>query len=339
MQYRNIGTTEIRASVIGFGTFQLGGWLWGGVDESTAIATLHKAIDAGINLIDTAPMYGDGRAEEIVGKALQGRRDKVVLATKCGVIWSTEDWPVGKGELFFYADDNGASFEGGKYRIYKYLNPDSIIKEVEGSLRRLKVDCIDLLQTHQQEGTTPIEETMGALEKLRKQGKVRAVGCSNVNREQMEQYCKFGTLDSTQEQYSYISRASETNGIFELCKERKTSFLAYSPLELGLLTGTVRPGGGFSEGDFRNFDPRFAPERVKKINAGLERLRPICERHGLNIGQLIIAWTVSRYEKMHVLCGMRTPNRIDENAKAGDVILSAEEMAEMESLFDPKSVA
>lgn len=337
MQYRNLGTTDISASVIGFGTFPLGGWLWGDVDETAAVSTIQKAIDSGINLIDTAPMYGNGRSEEIVGKAIQGRRDKVVLATKCGAIWSTEDWPLGKGELFFYTDGQNARFDSGKYRIYKYLNAESIIQEVDASLKRLKTDYIDLLQTHQQESTTPIEETMTAMEKLRKQGKIRAIGCSNVTCEQMQRYCDAGTLSSTQEYYSYISRQVENNGLLEMCIEKKVSFLAYTSLERGLLTGTLNPEDHFTEGDHRKYDPGFAPERIEKINTALKRLQPICEKHNATISQVMLAWVISRYEKMHVLCGIRNPKRIDENVVAGNIILSQEEMQEMETLFPPET--
>ncbi len=338
MQYRNLGSTDIRASVIGFGTFPLGGWLWGGVDEAAAVTTIQKAVDAGINLIDTAPLYGNGRAEEIVGKAIAGRRDKVVLATKCGSLWSTEDWPEGQGQLFFYTDGELPSFEGGKYRIYNYLRPESIVREVEASLKRLKTDYIDLLQTHQQDPTTPIDDTMAALEKLRDQGKIRAIGSSNVTSDQLRQYCDAGTLASTQEYYSYLNRSVERNGVLDLCREKGISFLAYTSLEQGLLTGTLDPAERFAEKDFRNYAPQFAPERIAKINAALARLQPIRERHGLTVSQLMLAWVLSQYDRMHVLCGMRNPKRIDENVRVGEVLLTAEEMATMQSLFNPDTL-
>jgi aryl-alcohol dehydrogenase-like predicted oxidoreductase len=333
MQYRFLGTTNIQASVIGLGTYPLGGWMWGGTDESAAVRTIQTAIDYGINLIDTAPMYGYGLAEEIVGNAIRGRRSQVVVATKCGIIWDTKDWVSGKGELHFYADKNGLTQNTNHYRFYRYLKPESIIREVETSLKRLHTDYIDLLQTHAQEHTTPIEETMTALEKLREQGKIRAVGSSNVTRTQLESYCNSGTLDSTQEPYSFINRSVEENGILEACGLNKVSFLAYTPLEQGLLTGTLCPDFQYPEGDFRKNDPRFTPENVNRINTALDRLKPIQEQHGFSISQLMLAWTVSRYEKMHVLCGMRTSKRIAENVQAGTVILSENEMQLMDQLF------
>ncbi|MDR2439402.1 MAG: aldo/keto reductase [Planctomycetaceae bacterium] len=334
MQYRFLGVTDIQASVIGLGTYPLGGWMWGGTDESAAIRTIQAALDYGINLIDTAPMYGYGLAEEIVGKAIRDRRSQAVVATKCGIVWDTKDWASGKGELHFYADKNGLTQHTNHYRFYRYLKPESIIGEVEASLKRLQTDYIDLLQTHAQEHTTPIEETMAALEKLRDQGKIRAVGSSNVTKTQLENYCNSGTLDSTQEPYSFINRSIETKGLLEACRLNKVSFLAYTPLEQGLLTGTLCPNFQYPEGDFRKHDPRFTPENVNRINTALERLKPIQERHGFSTSQLMLSWTASRYDKMHVLCGMRNATRIAENAKAGTVILSENEMQLMDQLFD-----
>ncbi|MDR2441317.1 MAG: aldo/keto reductase [Planctomycetaceae bacterium] len=334
MQYRLLGTTNIQASVIGFGTYPLGGWMWGGTDESTAIRTIQTALDYGINLIDTAPIYGYGLAEEIVGKAIRNKRSQAVVATKCGIVWDTKDWQPGKGELHVYGDEKGLTQNTNHYRFYRYLKPESIIREVEASLKRLQTDYIDLLQTHAQEQTTPIEETMTALEKLRDQGKIRAIGSSNVTRVQLESYCNAGTLDSTQEPYSFINRSIEEKGFLEVCDLNKVSFLAYAPLEQGLLTGTLQPDFQYPEGDFRQNDPRFTPENINRINNALDRLKPIQEQYGFSTSQLMLAWTVSRYEKMHVLCGMRTPKRITENTKAGTVILSENEMKLMDQLFD-----
>ncbi|MDR0336549.1 MAG: aldo/keto reductase [Planctomycetaceae bacterium] len=334
MKYRFLGTTNIRASVIGLGTYPLGGWMWGGTDASAAVRTIQTAIDCGINLIDTAPMYGYGLAEEIVGNAIHDRRSQVVVATKCGIVWDTEDWASGKGELHFYADENGLTQKANHYRFYRYLKPESIIREVEASLKRLRTDYIDLLQTHAQEHTTPIEETMAALEKLRDQGKVRAIGSSNVTRTQLESYCHSGTLDSTQEPYSFINRSVEENGILETCHLNQVSLLAYAPLEQGLLTGTLRPDFQYPEGDFRKSNSRFVAENVNRMNVALERLKPIQEQHNFSVSQLMLAWVVSRYEKMHVLCGMRNQKRIEENVKAGTVILSENEMQLMDQLFD-----
>ncbi|MCL2349417.1 MAG: aldo/keto reductase, partial [Planctomycetaceae bacterium] len=180
MQYRTLGTTEIKTSVVGLGAWAIGGWMWGGTEEKDAMRAIDAAIDHGINLIDTAPMYGYGRSEEIIGKTIGSKREKVVLATKCGLRWDDKDWPEGEGVLHFYGDDKGVSSGKTGNRVYKYLRPDSIRWEVEQSLKRLKTDHIDLLQTHWQDETTPIAVTMEMLLRLKDEGKIRAIGVSNV---------------------------------------------------------------------------------------------------------------------------------------------------------------
>ena len=339
MKYRNFGKTEIKTSVIGLGTYPIGGWMWGGTDEKDSIRTIQSCLEVGINLIDTAPMYGYGLAEEIVGKAIKGHREKAIVATKCGIVWDTIDWAPGKGEFHFYADDKGLTTQKTKYAFYRYLKPESIMREVEASLKRLGTDYIDILQTHAQENTTPIEETMTALEKLREQGKIRAVGCSNVTKEQLIRYCRAGNLDSTQERYSYIDRLSEENEVLGTCRTNHVSFIAYSPLEHGLLTGTLDPNCNYPDGDFRKTDKRFSRDNVDKTNKMLAKLQPLADRHKFSISQLMLAWTISRYEKMHVICGMRNIRKVQENAQAGDTFLSTEEIQEIEntvnrSLFD-----
>ena len=338
MQYRNFGKTEIQASVIGLGTYPIGGWMWGGTDEADSIRTIQVSLDRGMNLIDTAPMYGYGFAEEIVGKAIRGRRDKAIVATKCGIVWDTADWPEGQGELHFYADEKGLTAQKTKYAFYRYLKPESIIREVETSLTRLGTDYIDLLQTHAQDNTTPIEETMAVLEKLRDQGKIRAIGCSNVTREQLMRYCGAGSLDSTQERYTYLDRFSEDNGVLGACRSNHVSFIAYSPLEHGLLTGTLDPNFDYPDGDFRKSDQRFSNANITKTNATLAKLQPLADRHGFSIGQLMLAWTVSRYEKMHIICGMRNPREVEENARAGNTFLTPDEMQEIETILDRSSL-
>ena len=334
MIYRKLGTKDIQASVIALGTYPIGGWMWGGTDEANSIKTIHAALDHGINLIDTAPMYGYGLAEEIVGKAVKGRRDKAIIATKCGIVWDTQDWPQGKGELHFYADENGLTSDTSKIRFYRYLKADSIIKEVEASLKRLDTDYIDLLQTHAQEATTPIDETMAAMEKLQKQGKIRAIGSSNVTASQLNEYVAAGTLDATQERYSYLDRLMEENGVLSACRTNHVSFIAYAPLEHGLLTGVLNPETEYPDGDFRKVDPRFSSESVGQMNLLLSRLAPIREHLGLTTSQLMLSWVIAKYEKMHIISGMRNAAEVAENAKAGVSILAAEEIREIEELFD-----
>jgi len=246
MQYRELGKSGIKASVVGIGTWQMGGWRWGGTEEASAIKTLHAALDAGINLVDTAPAYGRGLSEEVVGKAIKGRRDQVILATKCGLVWH-----INKGTFFFEQ-------QGGP--INKYLGPESINYEIEQSLKRLQTDYIDLYQTHWQDATTPIEETMAVLLKLKDQGKIRAIGVSNANPEQMTEYQKFGEIASDQELYSMFDRKIEADNL-PYCHTQQISMLSYAPLAKGLLSGKIGPEPVFSGYDQRLGKPRVHPRK------------------------------------------------------------------------------
>ena len=226
MEQRAIGASGINASVVGLGTWAIGGWMWGGTDEASSIAAIRAAIDAGVTLIDTAPAYGMGRSEEIVGAALEGRREQVVLATKCGLVWHTS-----RGGHFF--DQAGKP-------VHRYLGPELIAHELNESLKRLRTDYIDLYITHWQDPTTPIAETMGALEDLRKAGKIRTIGASNVSAADIVGYVAAGTLDAIQEQYSMVHRDIEAE-LVPLCARHGIAILSYSSLALGLLTGKIGP--------------------------------------------------------------------------------------------------
>src|SRR5215207_6058114 len=171
---RDLGRSGVRATAVGLGTWAIGGWMWGGTDEGEAVAAIKASLDAGLSMIDTAPAYGLGRSEEIVGRAIAGRRDEVVLATKCGL-----DWHSGKGNHFF--DQDGVP-------VHRYLGRDGIVHEVEESLKRLRTDYIDLYITHWQDPTTPMDETMEALERLKSAGKIRAIGASNLSPADLEAY-------------------------------------------------------------------------------------------------------------------------------------------------------
>ena len=171
-----LGSSGIDISAVGFGAWVTGGWMWGGADDRQSIAAIHAALDEGINLIDTAPMYGYGHSERVVGQAIRDRRERVVLATKCGLISDREE-----GTLFFFADDQGATLRPADKKIYKNLRPASIREEVERSLRNLQTDHIDLLQTHWQDPSTPLADTVAELQRLKLQGKIRAIGVSNCS--------------------------------------------------------------------------------------------------------------------------------------------------------------
>ncbi len=315
MRYRPLGQSGIEASVVAFGAWAIGGWAWGGCDEADAIAAIHRSLDVGATFIDTAPAYGLGCSEEVVGKALAGRRDKAVVATKCGLTWHTD-----KGTYFFPEEGRP---------VHRYLGPESIRYELEQSLRRLRTDHVDLYQTHWQDPTTPIAETMGCLLQLKQEGKIRAIGVSNATAEQIEEYRQLGPVDTDQELYSMLDRGIEAE-LLPYCRENGIAMLAYSPLAQGLLTGKVGPGRRFAEGDWRSEKPRFSRENREKAARMLAEFQPIAERHGLTLAQLALAWTIAQPGLTHALAGARSAAQAEENAAAGDVVLSAEELAAMD---------
>ncbi len=327
MLYREIGKSGLNASVIAFGAWAIGGWMWGGADEKDSIDAIHAAIDNGINLIDTAPAYGFGYSEEVVGKAVKDRRDKVLIATKCGLRWDIE-----KGEFFFYTTEKGAADEStpGAMKIYKYLHPESIRYEIEQSLRRLQTDYIDLYQTHWQDSTTPIEDTMAELTKLKDEGKIRAIGVSNATVEQIK---KYGAIDSDQEKFNMLHRKIGEQGNLDYCHENNIALLAYSPLSQGLLTGKISPERKYNEGDLRRNNPLFTPENINKVNSMLKELEPIAEAHKVSVAQLICGWTFNRKGITHLLCGARNRQQVIENAGAGSFQLSQEDINKINSVY------
>lgn len=320
MIYRPLGQSDLNVSAVAMGTWAIGGLWWGGTDEQEAIAAIQAGLDAGINLIDTAPMYGYGLSEEIVGRAISGRdRSQIILATKCGLDWESE-----QGEYFFTLPDGP---------VHKNLRPDQIRREVELSLQRLATDYIDLYQTHWQDTTTPIADSMGALLELQQQGKIRAIGVSNATPAQMDEYLAVGRLDSTQPRYNMLDRAIEAEYL-PYCLEQNLGVLSYSSLNLGLLTGTMSPDRVFAESDQRAKNPLFRPEKIRQINAGLEQFAPWREKYGLNQTQLTIAWTISRPGVTTALVGVRNAGQATDLAPGGGMVITAEDLVAMDELIE-----
>lgn len=325
MQQRTLGQSQIKASVVGLGAWAIGGWMWGGAEVEQSVSAIRTAVEGGVNLVDTAPIYGFGESERVVGRAIRGIREQVVLATKCGLVWDRE-----RGVFAFDSDEK--SIGGKVYRVYKYLGAESIRRELESSLRRLDTDYVDLYQTHWQEESTPIEETMETLLKLKQEGKIRAIGVSNATPEQMRRYQAVGPLDSDQELYSMLDRKHE-GGNLPFCREQKMAFLAYSPLARGLLTGRATPERQFEEGDARAGMARFSVENRRRAQDMLERMRPIAERHGCGLAQLALAWAFHQPGCSHVLCGVRNSGQAEAAVAAGEVVLRESEQAEVDSLL------
>ena len=317
MVYRKIGTSEVEASVVAFGAWAIGGWMWGGTDRTEAIRALHAGFDSGVNFVDTAPVYGFGRSEEIVGEAIAGRRSRVVLATKVGLVWNTE-----LGERFFVSDD---PVDGKSYDVHRYLGPESVRAELEASLQRLKTDFIDLYQTHWQDSTTPIEDTMAELSKLKEEGKIRTIGVSNVTTGQIDRYLAAGTIEADQEQFSMLEPKPEET-LLPYCAIHGLAFLAYSPLAQGLLTGKIRTDRTFAKGDQRRDNGQFSKDNRKRIAAMLEKFRPVADSHDCTFAQLAIAWTIHRRGCTHALVGARNEAQVRENAGGGSIDLTSEEI-------------
>jgi methylglyoxal reductase len=316
LRSRPIGSSGIEASVVGLGTWAIGGWMWGGTDEAESVAAIQTSLDEGVSLIDTAPAYGQGRAEEIVGKAIRGRRDEVVLTTKCGLVWHTQ-----QGDHFFDYGDGRP--------VHRYLGTESIVYEVEQSLRRLGTDHIDHYVTHWQDRTTPVEQTMEALVMLREQGKIRSIGASNVSEDELRAYAATGGLDAIQMEYSMVKRDIETT-LLPIAAEHGISTLSYSSLALGLLSGRMGPERTFSGDDQRRGNPRFSPANRSKVARLMAAITPVAEAHAATPAQLVIAWTVHQPGITAALCGARNPGQARENAGAGRISLSADDVRKID---------
>lgn len=328
MRTRKIGRTGIEASVVALGTWAIGGgpW-WGESDDNESVKAIQAALDAGVNFIDTAPVYGWGRSEEVVGRAIEGRREKVVLATKCGLWWHDE-----QGPLFF-------QLEG--YTVRRWLNPKTIRREVEDSLRRLKTDYIDLYQTHWQSpepANDPILATMECLVRLKEEGKIRAIGASNVDVDHIKEYQQTGVLDAIQPRYSMLDRQIEKE-LLPYCMEQNISSLVYSPLEQGLLSGKIGMDREFAPGEYRNNIPWFRPLNRKSVLDMLEGWKGLTEKYNCSLAQLVIAWTVEQPGVTYALCGARKTAHSIENAAAGDLLITREDVEkirnDVESLGTP----
>lgn len=324
MEFRKIGNTDLELSVITFGAWAAGGWMWGGTERDEAIEAIQKSFDEGVTSIDTAPIYGQGDSEEIVAEAIAPLgRDKVQLVTKFGMRWD-----LAQGTLAMKSKNN----QGQDIDIYKYAGRESIIKECEDSLRRLKTDYIDLYQIHWPDVTTPIQETFETVAELIKQGKVRYAGVCNYTAEQVAEASKYVNIVSDQVPYSMVKRDIEQELVPYVLDHGK-SILAYSPLERGLLTGKMRPGHHFAEGDHRANVYFYKDENLKRVNEVLDKLRPMAAEKGATLAQLVLRWTVEQPGITIALAGARNAEQSVANAKALNIKLAKDEMAFINTLL------
>jgi aryl-alcohol dehydrogenase-like predicted oxidoreductase len=324
MHLRQLGSSDLKVTPVIFGAWAVGGWMWGGNDEADSIEAIRAAIRAGVNTIDTAAIYGQGYGEEVVAKAIKGMRDKVLIATKCGRRW---DSPTGTNPW------TTTDRLGNEITIRSISKPQSIFHECEQSLKRLRTDVIDLYQIHWPDAETPSEESMGAMLKLKQQGKIRAIGVSNYSLDQLESAAKSAPIASIQPPYSIIQRDIEKDLLPYSCKNN-IGVIVYSPLERGLLTGKVTSERKFPEGDHRATHKFFTPENRQRVLDTLEKLRPLADTHKASFAQLLIAWTIAEAGITAALVGARNAEQSVHNAQAMSVKLSPDELAQIRTTFD-----
>ena len=325
MEYRKLGNSDLNVSAVTFGAWAAGGWMWGGTERSEAVEAIRAGFDYGVTSIDTAPAYGQGTSEEIVGEAIKGiPRDKIQILTKYGLRWEGT-----KGEFFFSSKNN----QGKPIDIYRYSGKESIIKECETSLRLLGTDYIDLYQIHWADPTTPVQETMEAVAQLIKEGKVRYAGVCNYDVSLMKEAAKYINLVSDQVSYSMVKRDIEQDLVPYLIENNK-SVLAYSPLQRGLLSGKIKPGHLFAEGDTRIDQPYYSDQNITLINAFLQKIKPLADDKKATLSQLVIRWTIEQPGITIALVGARNAAQSVENAKAAQLKLSSDEINFMNAELD-----
>jgi aryl-alcohol dehydrogenase-like predicted oxidoreductase len=321
MQTRKLGYSDLHLTTIGFGAWAIGGggWAfgWGPQEDSESVAAIQRGLDLGINWIDTAAVYGLGHSEEIVAKAIKGRRDKVIVATKCGLVWNE-----------------------GETTPYGRLKASSVRREAENSLRRLGLDAIDLYQIHWPNPDEDVEEAWGVIADLVKEGKVRYGGVSNFSVTQLKRIQPIHPVASLQPPYSMLRPEIETH-LLPYCAENNIGVIVYSPMQAGLLTGKFSKErvAGLAEDDWRGRNEFFQEPQLSVNLQLVENLRSIAERYGRTPAQLAVAWVLRRPEVTAAIVGARRPSQIEETIMAGDWKLSLSDLAEIEALLSERARA
>jgi methylglyoxal reductase len=319
MEYRNIGNSAIKASVITLGGLSIGGgsW-WSDTDDTVSVETVHRALELGVNFIDTAPVYGLGHSETIIGRAIKGKRDKYVISTK-----ATFDWDTGVGKLWRELDG---------HKVYMDHSYAGIIKDCENSLRRLQTDYIDVYYLHNPAKDVeqyPVSESARALNDLRQQGKIRTVGLSNIDSDQVEAYLSYNVdVQIVQRRYSIFSREAEGT-LLPFCGRKGFSFHAYQPLERGILTGKVSKDYKLKPGELRSSSPLWSEERLGGAIDFAGSLRDIADKYGTSLLALALAYLRGNGEFVNVICGARKPPQIEEDAAAAATVLAPEDINEI----------
>ena len=327
MQYRKLGNSDLKVSAVALGTWGLGGGsVWSDHDSTEAEAKnlLSTCQEFGINYIDTAPVYGTGESERLLGEALKGRRHDFILQTKCSLNWRNE------GGNFHYSRDG--------YTVNNDTRPTAIARDVEDSLRRMRTDYLDSVIVHYVCKSFPVSDTVEALERLKEQGKIRAYGLSNSQPSDLDEYQSVsGHVDLVQEFFSILS-PFHGRDYFPVCKKYGATFQTYGVLEEGFLTSPAFMERTFVKTDIRSRIPWVQEEYKAGLKKAFEAWEPIREAHNCSFPQLFEAWALAQYPNMSLLVGMRKPANVENNAKCLDVILRPDELAAMEEAAKPIQV-
>lgn len=308
MDYRQLGESDLKISVIGFGTWAIGALGWGRVQDRDSIEAIRRGLDMGINFFDTADIYGRGHAEEVLAKALGNRRKEVIVASKVGNRWSAD----------------------GK-RVWADLSPAYIRQAVEDSLRRLKTDVIDLYQIHRPDPKTPVAESMGTLLDLVREGKIRYIGTSNLTPEQLQEYLSYGQVVSLQPPLNLLTRHTEVQ-LLPLCQKEHVGVVVYSPMAMGLLTGKYETPVEFESNDFRAANFHFQGKNFARNIAISKALKKYAEARGYTAAQLAVAWVLAHPAVTSAICGAKRPEQIEESARSFEWKMTHEEIVEIDRM-------
>lgn len=313
LEYTKIPGINVKPTRIGLGTWAIGGWMWGGTDEQKSIETIHSALDKGITFIDTAPAYGFGLSEEIVGKAIEQygnkNREDLVIATKAGIEWNENE------------------------EVFRNASRERIFKEAEDSLERLRTDYIDVYQIHWPDPTVPIKETAEAMRQLYEEDKIKAIGVSNFSPEQMDEFREIAPIHTCQPPYNLFERQIEDD-VLPYCQENNIVLLTYGALCRGLLTGKMKPDTQFTGDDLRRVDPKFQSPRYKQYLDAVEKLEEFARKYDKRVLHLAVRWVLDRIEDGIALWGARKPEQVDPVDEVMGWKLGQDAMQQINSIIE-----
>lgn len=319
MRQVRIGRTDIQSSALGLGCMGMSEF-YGPADDAESLSVLERALELGITHFDTSDIYGRGHNERLLGRFLKGRRGRVVLSSKWGILRDPDGPP---GSTYDRDLDN---------------SPEHLARAVEGSLRRLGTDCIDLYYVHRLDPDRPVEEVVGAMSRLVEAGKIRAIGLSEVGADVLRRACAVHPVSVLQSEYSLWERGAEAE-VIPACRELGITLVAYSPLGRGFLTGAIRQAGALDSSDLRLRSPRFQEGNIDRNLAMLDKIREIAARHEATLGQVALAWILCGNDDMIPIPGTKRLKYLEENAGAEQVRLSPEEVAQLGEILDPAAIA